>query len=119
MAAPNLLSPTTITGKTAVIAVGTSETNVVENAAASGKVMKINSLIISNVDGTNAADITVDVYRSTTAYKLCSTVAVPADASLVVITKESPIYLEEGDTLRATASAASDLEAICSYEEIE
>jgi hypothetical protein len=35
---------------------------------------------------------------------------------LDVISKS--IYLEEGDDLRLTASANSDLEAVCSYEEI-
>ena len=118
MAAPNIVGVTTITGKTAVQAVTTSATAIVSNSAASGKVFKVNSLIVANVDGTNAADITVDVYRSTTPYRLANTISVPADASLVVISKESGIYLEEGDSIRCTASANSDLEAVCSYEEI-
>ena len=118
MAAPNIVNVTTITGKTAVQQVGTSATAIVTNSAASGKVFKINALIVSNVDGTNSADITVDLFRSSTAYEIASTVAVPADASLVVISKETAIYLEEGDSIRLTASAAGDLEAICSYEEI-
>lgn len=118
MAAPNIVNVTTITGKTAVQAVTTSATAIVTNSAASGKVLKINSLVIANVDGTNAADITVDVFRSSTAYELASTITVPADASLVIISKETSIYLEEGDSLRCTASANSDLEAVCSYEEI-
>lgn len=118
MAAPNIVGVTTITGKTAVQAVTTSATAIVSNSAASGKVFKVNSLTVANVDGTNAADITVDLYRSTTAYRIANTISVPADASLVVISKESGIYLEEGDSIRCTASANSDLEAICSYEEI-
>jgi hypothetical protein len=118
MAAPNIVNVTTIIGKTAVQAVTTSATAIVSNSAASGKVFKINSLIVSNVDGTNAADITVDVFRSSTAYELASTITVPADATLIVISKETAIYLEEGDSLRCTASANSDLEAVCSYEEI-
>lgn len=116
MAAPNIVNVTTITGKTAVLAVTTSATAIVTNSAASGKVFKINALYIANVDGTNAADITVDLFRSSTAYRIVNTVSVPADASLDVISKA--IYLEEGDALRLTASANSDLEAICSYEEI-
>lgn len=60
MAAPNLLSPTTITGKTTYVALSTTNaTSVLSNAASSGKVMKVNSLVVSNVDGTNAASITV------------------------------------------------------------
>ena len=85
-------------------------------ASNSGKVLKVNALYVSNVDGTNNADLTVDIYRSSTAYHIAKTVNVPADATLDVISKS--IYLEEGDTLRLTANANSDLEAVCSYEEI-
>jgi hypothetical protein len=116
MAAPNIVNVTTILGKTAVLAVTTSATAIVTNSAASGKVFKVNALYVSNIDGTNAANVTVDIFRSSTAYRITSTIAVPADATLDVISKS--IYLEEGDTLRLTASADSDLEAVCSYEEI-
>ena len=116
MAAPNIVNVATITGKTAVMAVTTSATAIVTNSAASGKVFKVNALYVSNVDGTSAADINVDIFRSSTAYHVAKTVSVPADATLDIISKS--IYLEEGDTLRLTASANSDLEAVCSYEEI-
>ena len=116
MAAPNIVNVTTITGKTAVQQVTTSATAIVTNSAASGKVFKVNALYVSNVDGANNADINVDIFRSSTAYHIAKTVSVPADATLDVISKS--IYLEEGDTLRLTASANSDLEAVCSYEEI-
>jgi hypothetical protein len=116
MAAPNIVNVATITGKTAVQAVGTSATAIVTNSASSNKVFKVNALYVSNVDGTNNAEINVDVYRSSTAYHIGKTIVVPADATLDVISK--PIYLEEGDALRLTANVASDLEAVCSYEEI-
>lgn len=116
MAAPNIVNVTSINGKTAVQAVGTSATAIVTNAAASGKVLKVNALYISNVDGTASADVTVDLFRGATAYRLASTVAVAADSTLDTLSKA--IYLEEGDSLRLTASAAGDLEAVCSYEEI-
>ena len=116
MAAPNIVIVSTITGKTAVQAIGISATAIVSNSSASGKVLKVNALYVSNVDGTAAADLTVDLYRSSTAYRIASTISVPADATLDVLSKA--IYLEEGDDLRLTASAASDLEAVCSYEEI-
>ena len=116
MAAPNIVNVATITGKTAVQAVGTSATAIVTNSASSNKVFKVNALYVSNVDGTNNAEINVDVYRSSTAYHIGKTIVVPADATLDVISK--PIYLEEGDALRLTANASSDLEAVCSYEEI-
>lgn len=116
MAAPNIVNVATITAKTAVQAVGTSATAIVSNAASSNKVFKINALYVSNVDGTNNAEINVDLYRSSTAYHIAKTIVVPADATLDVISK--PVYLEEGDSLRLTANAASDLEAVCSYEEL-
>ena len=116
MAAPNIVNVSTITGKTAVQAVSTSATAIVTNSASSGKVFKINALYVSNVDGTNNAEVNVDLFRSSTAYHIAKTVVVPADASLDVLSK--PIYLEEGDSLRLTANAASDIEAVCSYEEI-
>lgn len=123
MAAPNIVNVTTITGKTSVVDLSTTNaTAVVSNAASSGKVFKINSLIVSNVDGSNAADITISIYSEDdiggTATEIVKTVSVPADASLVVISKDSSIYLEEDKSIGATASAASDLKVVCSYEEI-
>jgi hypothetical protein len=116
MAAPNIVNVATITGKTAVQAVGTSATAIVTNSSSSGKVFKVNSLYVSNVDGVNNATVNIDLYRSSTAYHIAKTVTVPADATIDVMTKA--IYLEEGDSLRLTASAANDIEAVCSYEEI-
>ena len=114
MTAPNVVSVATITGKTDVLAATTTATAI--TTAAADKLLKINSVIIANIDGTNDADITLDLYRSSTAYKIVSTVTVPADATLMAITKDSAIYLEEGDALRATASVDGDLQVICSYE---
>lgn len=118
MAAPNIVEVTTIRGNTGVLAVTTTPTDIVLNNASSGKVYKVNTLIISNVDGTNAADITASLYRSTVEYKIASTISIPPDATLVVLSKETALYLEEGDSIRLTASADNDLQAICSYEEI-
>lgn len=120
MANPNIVGVTTIYGKVTGQAVTTSNTAIVSNSAASGKILKVNSLIISNVDGTNSADISVDFYDGGTAsaFNLANTITVPADATLVVISKDTSIYLEEGDSIRVLASADGDLEAVCSYEEI-
>lgn len=123
MAAPNIVNVTTITGKSAVVSLtSTAATAVVSNAAASGKVFKINSLVVSNVDGTNAADITVSYYSAAaiggTATEIVSTVSVPADASLIVIDKNTSLYLEEDRSIGATAGAANDLKVVVSYEEI-
>jgi len=123
MAAPNIVNVTSIIGKTNVVDLSTTNaTAVVSNTASSGKVFKVNSLYVSNVDGTNDAEITISIYSEDdiggTATEIVSTVTVPADATLVVISKDTFIYLEEDKSIGATASAASDLKVVCSYEEI-
>jgi len=123
MAAPNVVNVATITGKTVVVDLTTTNaTLVVENTAASGKVFKINSLYVSNVDGANASDITISIYSEDniggTATEICKTISVPADATLVVISKDTSIYLEEDKSIGATAGTSSDLKVVCSYEEI-
>ena len=123
MAAPNLASLTTITAKTGLTDLNsTSATTLLSNAASSGKVLKLSSLYVCNVDGTNNADITIKVHSAAsgggTGYAIASTIVVPADGSAVVIDKNSPVYLEEDKSLVATASAADDLECVLSYEEL-
>lgn len=118
MAAPNIVNVTTITGKTAVLAVTTTPTDILINSVSSGTVVKINSLTAANINGTNAATITASVFRSSVEYKIAHVISVPASASLVLVDKSTQIYLEEGDSLRLTASANSYIHGVCSYEVI-
>ena len=120
MAAPNIVNVTSIYGKTLGTALGTN-TDAAHLTCAAEKVLKVNSIIVANVDGSNSAEVTVKFYDSSAAvsYRLALTIAVPADSTLVVLGKDAPIYLEESDQIRAGASAASDLEMIISYEEID
>lgn len=118
MAQPNIVGVTTIRGNTAVLNVSTVAANVVANPASSNKVFKINTLMIANMDGTNAADITASLFVDGVEFKIVHTVSVPADATLVVISKDTSIYLEESEYIRLSASANGRLHAICSYEDI-
>jgi hypothetical protein len=123
VANPNIINATAIYGKSAVVNLTTTNaTLVVENPVSSNKVFKINSLVVSNVDGTNAADITISYYSEDniggTATQIVSTVSVPADSSLVVIDKNTSFYLEEDKSIGATAGSANDLKVIISYEDI-
>jgi hypothetical protein len=123
MAAPNVVNVATINGKTATVALAdTNATTIINNAALSGKVLKVNSLYAANVDGTSACDITVAVYSQDdiggTAYKIASTISVPPDSTLVIIDKNSFIYLEEDKSIGATAGAGGDIEIVASYEDI-
>jgi hypothetical protein len=115
MANPNIVNVTSIYGTTAVQAVSNTLTALVTNAAASGSVYKIDSLILSNND-TAGHTVTVDVYRSTTSYPISKNVSVPSGAMYDVLTKF--IYLNEGDALRVSADASSVVTAVCSYEVI-
>ena len=123
MANPNIAAVTGIYGNTSTTALSsTSATSIVSNASASGKVYKINSLIVANVDGTAAADITINLYSAAalggTATAIASTISVPADASLIIIDKTTGIYLLEDKSIGAIAGAANDLVVTCSWEEI-
>jgi hypothetical protein len=118
MAAPNLKTPVTVTGKTDGYAVTTSLAAALANGAASGKVLKINSVYCSNVDGLAAADIDLSYYDGTADFHFAKAIVVPPNATQLLVTREAPVYLEEGASLRARASAAGDLELIISYEEI-
>ena len=129
MAAPNIVNVATITAKTFYDALAdTNLTSLVLNAASSGKVIKINSLTAANVDGTNAASVDVSYHPSTTTavgstvsstgYHLAKTITVPADATLVVISKDTALYMEESSVLAVKASAADDIDFVVSYEEI-
>ena len=120
MAAPNLVNVTSIFGKTAAAALDTTTTTQILTCSAD-KVFKINSIIVANNDGTNAATVTVQFYDNgtTSRYQIASTVNVQADTTLVVLGKDSPIYLEESDRIEAGASASGDLDIIISYEELD
>ena len=119
MTAPNLKNPTTITGITTVVGLGTTAiTGILTNTAGSNKVLKINSIFCANIDGTSAADISISIIRNGTDRYLARTISVPADATQVLSTKDTYFYLEEGVGMRAQASAADDLDVIISYEEI-
>jgi hypothetical protein len=123
MANPNIVNVTTIYGNSSQTALSTtSATSIVSNAASSGKVFKINSIVVANVDGTAAQDITINIYSQAalggTAYAIASTISVPADATLIVTDKTTSFYLLENQSIGAIAGAANDLVVTASWEEI-
>jgi hypothetical protein len=123
MANPNIVNVTTILGNSSQTALSsTSAFSIASNAASSGKVYKINSIVVANVDGTNAADITINIYSAAalggTAFAIASTISVPADATLIVTDKTTSFYLLENQSIGAIASTANDLVVTASWEEI-
>lgn len=122
MANPNIVNVTTIYGDNSTTSLTTtSATSVLSNAASSGKVFKLESLVVANTTA-SAANITINLYSAAalggTAYPICSTVSVPANASLVVIDKTTCIYVKENQSVGATAGTANALVVTASWEDI-
>ena len=128
MANPNIVSVTSIKGESVGFALSATTTTTLMTVA-SDKIVKINRITCANVDGTNAADLTLFVSKANFTpdgvsnfdtsgdFHLAKTVSVPADATLVLL--DTPIYLMEADVLKGGASAASDLDLFVSYEVID
>jgi|TARA_R100001443_G_scaffold76458_1_gene83910 hypothetical protein len=117
MATPNLINVATITPKNAMGSLGdTNRTTMIDVAAESA--VRIDTILISNDDGTNAADVTIEISNDngSTYYKIASTISVPADSTLSMI--DTPIYLDETDLIAVTAGAANDLDYHVSYVEL-
>ena len=125
MANPNIVSVTAITAGTLGWNLPTGGlVNLIDPD--SGYLLKINRIVVANVDGSSAADVDVAIVTASQSFPnttvtgadattyLAKTISVPADASLVV--SDTPIYLREGDNLQANASASGDLDLTISFE---
>ena len=129
MANPNIVAVTTIYGTTDYYTPsGTSAVVLLPNAASSGKVYKINQIVVANTTG-SAANTTVSIYTNGavaqgsapsggTAYPVVSAVSVPANASLIVVDKTTSIYLQEGTSISVTSGTASGITYSISYEDM-
>lgn len=117
MAAPNLKTPLTITGKTAVYACTATLAQALQNPAASNKVFKINTLRAVNVT-TNAAVIDISIYRGTTHTYIAKNMTVPPGSAVLVLDRDEYAYLEEGDAIWADANAISTVDLTIHYEEV-
>ena len=126
MAAPNIVNVASIVPHTVTVTPADTSRNALVTAPSTGAAHKINSIIVSNIDGTSSYDATVELRLAdgTTYRAIASTVAVPADASLVVVDKSTALYLldtsvtGEASTIYVTSSTASKLTFSCSYETI-
>ncbi|WP_297015175.1 hypothetical protein [Thalassospira sp.] len=116
MANPNIVNVATINGKTDVFALTTTSANLV--TAAANTVNKINTILISNIDGTNAANVTVNYYDGSNSRAIANIISVPAQATLELIGKNTSFYIEENEKIQAFAGANSDLECLVSYDVI-
>ena len=132
MAAPNIVNVTTITGVTtfhAGIAVTTGGkgslgvTTVVSNSSSSGKVLKINSLTAAGIAATTGVTLqhfnNINHASAGSTVSIAMTVSVPVFSTLVLISKENSLYLEENTSLGIFAQPnTGSIDVVCSYEEI-
>ena len=126
MANPNIVSVATIAGGS----VGHNLTGswFVLITVTAEYLIKVNSITVANIDGTNGSTCDVKVvkanhtilgitdYDTSRTLYLAKTVEVPADDVLVVL--DTPIYLMEGDTLQALAENSGDLDILVSFDVI-
>jgi hypothetical protein len=118
MANTNILTSTSIFGKTATLNVTTTMANVVANLGNSNKLFKVNSLYVSNLNASNIANVSIAFNRGSTASYLARFIDVPNKSTFTAIDKNTVVFLEEGDTIQLVANTTGDLQAVCSYEEI-
>lgn len=120
MAAPNIVNVALINGKIFGNVLTTSNAIIIANGSNSGNVIKINSLIVSNITSSYNSNVTVEYNTaaagSGTPYRIAGAITVPAAASLIVIDKSTSIYLEENTCIKGFASSSANLEYIVSYE---
>lgn len=123
MAAPNIVNVTTITGKTITVTPSaTTATLAIGNAAASGKVFKINSILAANTDAAITVNTSVGTNTVADGSGISSSIAtaipVPSGASLIIVDKSTAFYLEENKSIVVTSSLANKMTFTISYEEI-
>ncbi len=126
MAAPNIVNVATITPHTVTLTPADTSRNALVTAPSSGVSYKINQILVSNIDGTNAVNATVELRLAdgTTYRAIGSTISVPANATLVMLDKTTQLYLldtsvtGEPSTIYVTSGTASKLTYTCSYEAI-
>ena len=125
MAAPNIVDVATITGITTWKAGINTETVgvsvIVTNAASSGKVLKVNSLVATSIGTTTG--VTTKIFNKAAgvgnSVSLGSTMSVPTYSSLAVVSKEMSLYLQEDQSIACFAQAGLGvIDVVCSYEDI-
>lgn len=93
-----------------------ADVGAVSTTVPTGDVAKLNAIYISN---TSAGDLTATVTlidSGANSFDLINTITVPASSTLDVISKS--LYLPAGYGMTITASAATGIDALVSWEEI-
>ena len=121
MAAPNIVNVSSINGKTVNATLTSSDTaGTTILTCASDKVLKVNSIVVSNFG--NDVNASVQFYDSsaTSSSYLAHRISIPNQSSLMVLGKDNGIYLEESDQIKAgIGTTATSSTITISYEELD
>lgn len=123
MANPNLNSLASVYADASFAKIsGTTASSLLSNAASSGKVLLVESLIVCNTTG-SAVNLTVQKWSDATAgsgtgYAICSTYSLAAYDTLVVVSKDTPIKVKENQSLSITAGTGNALEVNLAWTEL-
>ena len=116
MAAPNLIQISSVYGRTTGATIGTPVTTLVSNPISSNKNYKINTLYIANIDNIQTVRVSVDFFRGGNSIRLVDRIAIASGETLVAVSRDTGIYLEEGDSLRCYADQNGLVHAVMSFE---
>lgn len=115
----NILTANIITGKTDTFLITTTPTIIAINPQDSDIIYKINCIYLSNNSQTQIIKGTVDFFRNNISHRIASNIEIPKDSTIIVMAKETSVYLEPGDSLRCWINAFAPASTLISYEILE
>jgi hypothetical protein len=114
----NIFGANSIAMRTALASFGNAGATVVEVVTGSGAAKKLSSIIASNASVVEVS-IKLTIARGAAETTLVAPTIVEASSSVILLDRDTPIYLEDGDSLKAyTITTGATAEVICSYEEV-
>ena len=122
MSAPNIVNVSSIVAGYAAIAPANIIANILlNNSPDSNAVVKINSLVITNVtDGAIPTTVSINTAATGagTSYRIAYNIYIPSGASLQLVDKGNFLYLTEDTSLVVTSGTSAALEYVAVYETI-
>jgi hypothetical protein len=120
--ATNILTVNIITGKTYPFSLTTTPTIILSNPGGSDFIYKVNSLYLSNNSEVLDIKTTADFFRNGLSFRVASNIRIPKDSTIIVMAKETSIYLEPGDAMRCwyvSNDVNASVSGLISYEVLE
>ncbi len=115
----NILTANIITGKTGVFLLNTTPLAIISNPPNSDLIFKVNCIYLSNNSQTQVIKATTDFFRNNVSHRIASNIEIPKDSTIIVMAKETSVYLEPGDSMRCWINAFAPASGLVSYEVLE